>query len=244
MQAPHPHIDKDGFRLRGTEPSRIDSFSDVVFGFALTLIVVSQSVPRTFTELHEILLGFLPFATCFLLFVSIWLAHYRFFRRYGLHDARTIWINLTLLFMVLFYVYPLKFLFTFGTGDTPAGVFSGPKQMRDLLIVYGAGFAAIYLCFAALYGNAWLQRLHLRLNPLEVTLTAVYFWNYIGNASVGIACCLLAWLLPLRIAGHAGYGFFLLLVWGRSHALVSSRYIRAARERTFPQDLDSLPHAS
>ena len=48
MQPLHDHIAKDGFRLRGTEMSRIDAFSDVVFGFALTLIVVSLDVPKTF----------------------------------------------------------------------------------------------------------------------------------------------------------------------------------------------------
>jgi hypothetical protein len=243
MQPQHEHIDKQGFRLRGIAPSRIDSFSDVVFGFALTLIVVSQAVPRTYDELHTVLLGFLPFATCFLLFVTIWLAHYRFFRRYGMHDSRTLWINLALLFTVLFYVYPLKFLFTFVTSDTK-GVFTNPAQLRDLLVVYGAGLAAIYACFALLYGNAWLQRLHLRLNPLETTLTTVSFWNYVGTSSVGLVCCALALFLPPDRIGRAGYGYLLLIVWGRSHALVSNRFIRAARARTSPEDRHAPIHAS
>ena len=33
--------DLPGFRLRGPEVTRLESFSDVVFGFALTLLVVS-----------------------------------------------------------------------------------------------------------------------------------------------------------------------------------------------------------
>jgi hypothetical protein len=217
-------------------PSRIDSFSDVVFGFALTLIVVSQAVPHTYDELRAVLLAFPAFSVCFLLFVVIWLSHYRFFRRYGLHDTATLWINFALLFNVLFYVYPLKFLFAVAVGYTPAGVFTNPYQPREMMIVYGAGYAAINFLFAGLYANAWRQRLHLRLNPVEVTITSLSFWNYIVTASIGLLCCLLARILPLDQAGSAGYGFFLLLVWGRAEAFISRRYLRDARARLTAED--------
>ena len=244
MQPPRPPARYEGFRLRGTSPTRIDSFSDIVFGFALTLIVVSSAVPHTFNELCAVLLGFYPFAICFLFFIFIWLAHFNFFRRYGLHDTATLWINFALLFTVLIYIYPLKFLFTFATGDTASGVFSGPYQQRELVIIYGAGFAAVQLCFAALYGNAWRKRQPLRLSPLETTLTLISFWNYIGIASVGLICCLAASLLPPAHTSYAYYGFFLLIVWGRTHAFISTRRILAARARTHPDDLQPLPHAA
>ena len=66
--------------------SRVDGFSDVVFGFALTLLVVSLEVPKTFEELHAMLAGFVPFAVSFVLLLMVWYAHFQFFRRYGLHD--------------------------------------------------------------------------------------------------------------------------------------------------------------
>jgi uncharacterized membrane protein len=241
MQASHQPKSYQGFRLRGKTGSRVDNFSDIVFGFALTLIVVSSAVPHTFNELRTILLGFIPFAICFGLFIFIWLAHFNFFRRYGLHDTATIWINFALLFTVLLYIYPLKFLFSFAAGHTAPGVFSDLYQERDLVIIYGAGFAAVQLLFAALYGNAWRKRQPLRLSPLETTLTVIKFWNYVGIAVVGLLCCLLARLLPLERAGEAYYCFFLLLFWGRAQALVSSRRIRVARARTPPQDLEPLP---
>jgi uncharacterized membrane protein len=241
MQGSHQLKLFEGFRLRGKSGSRVDNFSDIVFGFALTLIVVSSAVPHTFNELRAILLGFTPFAVCFALFIFIWLAHFNFFRRYGLHDTTTLWINFALLFTVLVYIYPLKFLFSFAAGHTAPGVFSNIYQQRDLVIIYGAGFAAVQLLFAALYGNAWIKRRPLRLSPLETTLTLVSFWNYVGIASVGLLCCLVATLLPLDRSSEAFYCFFLLLFWGRTHALIASRRVRAARVRTLPADLLPLP---
>jgi uncharacterized membrane protein len=39
------------FQLRGKQMNRIEAVSDVVFGFALTLLVVSLQVPRTYADL-------------------------------------------------------------------------------------------------------------------------------------------------------------------------------------------------
>src|SRR5918998_1025308 len=101
------------FRMRGTgEVTRIEALSDAVFGFAITLLVVSLEVPQTFTELTEVMRGFAAFAISFTMLFVVWLTQYKFFRRYGLNDNFTIWINALLIFVVLFYVYPLKFLWT------------------------------------------------------------------------------------------------------------------------------------
>ena len=44
---PHHH----GFHLRGGEVKRIETFSDAVFAFAVTLSIVSLEVPKSFEEL-------------------------------------------------------------------------------------------------------------------------------------------------------------------------------------------------
>src|SRR5438034_9670893 len=94
------------------EVSRIEGFSDAVFAFAVTLLVVSLEVPHTFEELWLAMHQFFAFAICFALLFQVWWRHYNFFRRYGLEDAPTIVLTGILLFVVLFYVFPLKFVFT------------------------------------------------------------------------------------------------------------------------------------
>ena len=138
------------FRLRAHEVSRIEAFSDIVFGFALTLIVVSLEVPESYEELMQEMRGFLGFAICFAVLMWIWHAHYTFFRRYAMTDVYTIVINTMLLFLVLYYVYPLKFMFSIVTGSIHAR--SGDGAM--LFTIYGLGFAGIFALLLLLYLHA------------------------------------------------------------------------------------------
>jgi len=47
------HKPVDGFRWRSHEITRVEGFSDAVFGFAVTLLIVSLEVPHTSTELLD-----------------------------------------------------------------------------------------------------------------------------------------------------------------------------------------------
>src|SRR5436305_3726254 len=160
-----------GFRLRGQEVTRLESFSDAVFGFALTLLVVSLDVPKSFGDLVNTMRGFPAFAICFLLLALIWNAHYKFCRRYGLDDGTSRFLTCVMLFLVLFYVYPLKFLFNLSITGLLFG--AGPPismtaaQLSTLLTIYGLGFAAVYLAMMLLYLHAWRLRKALQLSDLE-----------------------------------------------------------------------------
>src|SRR6185369_8333908 len=106
------HEPVDGFRWRSHEITRVEGFSDAVFGFAVTLLIVSLEVPRTSGELLETMRGFGAFLATFVILAGMWYAQFTFFRRYGLEDRKTVVLNLALLFTVLFFIYPLKFLFS------------------------------------------------------------------------------------------------------------------------------------
>ena len=72
----HEQLSKKGrgsetsFRWRGGEITRIEGFSDAVFAFAVTLLVVSLEVPETFNELWEKMHGFVAFTICFVMLFS------------------------------------------------------------------------------------------------------------------------------------------------------------------------------
>src|ERR1700749_4068089 len=105
------HLNKKSvIKWRSHEPSRLETFSDAVFAFALTLIIVSVEVPKTFVDLLDMMKGVVSFGICFAFLFNIWNMQNKFFRRFGLTDAYTGALNGILLFVSLIYVYPLKFL--------------------------------------------------------------------------------------------------------------------------------------
>src|SRR6185369_6001324 len=144
-----------GFRWRGREISRIEGLSDAVFAFAVTLLVVSLEAPKRFEELQRLMHGFLSFGVCFVLLLMIWHAQYIYFRRYALDDMPSFLLNAALLFVVAFYVYPLKFLFTVFTNALTgyreidatgkAIVALQVQDWRPLMEIYSAGFIALYV---------------------------------------------------------------------------------------------------
>jgi uncharacterized membrane protein len=195
------------FRQRAHEVSRLEAFSDIVFGFAMTLIVVSLEVPKTYDELMEAMRGFPTFALCFAILIWIWHLHYTFFRRYALHDEFTLIMNTLLLFLVLFYVYPLKFIFSamFKRSMVESGT-----QARTLFVIYGLGFVGIFLLYGLLYFHAWRLRESLQLNAAEQHDTRGHLQMIIGNLCVGLLSVLMAMTFPTRYVGLAGFIYFLL----------------------------------
>ena len=238
MDSPDRHSIENGFRMRGAAMSRIDAFSDVVFGFALTLLVVSLEVPKDFSGLHEVVRGFVPFAICFVTLLTLWYSHYVFFRRYGLHDQFTILLNSALLFVVLFYVYPLKFLFTTLFGQIAhreaATQLATSWQVAELMVLYGLGFAAVHFLLAALYWNAWRHRESLGLNGLERLLTVSAIVDALGMAAIGLIACLATLLaslfLPPSWAGLSGYLYFLIAPWKTVNGMYFGRKARTLRK--------------
>src|SRR3954454_6766942 len=96
------HDPVDDFRWRSHETTRVEGFSDAVFGFAITLLIVSLEVPRTSTELLATMRGFGAFVVTFTMLASMWYSQYLYFRRYGLENRVTVILNLVLCFTVLF----------------------------------------------------------------------------------------------------------------------------------------------
>ena len=169
------------FRYRGLNQTRIEAFSDAVFAVAFTLVVLSSAVPETFAELRKSIHDILPSFICIVLIVVIWYQHYIFFLRYGLQNTKTVTVNTLLLFLLLIYVYPLKFLARFlvelygglilgkpGNFMNDFGGEMNSENMTLLMTAYGAGATMIFLAMTWLYREAYKKRDELELNAYEV----------------------------------------------------------------------------
>ena len=211
--------------------TRIEAFSDAVFGFALTLLVVSLEVPRTFDDMMMNVRALPAFAASFAILLLIWQEHHNFFRRYGIHDGVTIWINGLLLFVVLFYVYPLKFMFDqflgmfFRRGDTPYKLMSF-GELASASAIYGFGFLVLFVMFALLYARAYSKRAELDLSPIEVFDTKMFAGHHLVSAGVGLIALLIALYGPRQFVFVSPMAFGLM---GPFHWLFG---VSAGRRRT------------
>jgi uncharacterized membrane protein len=192
-------VDKEGFRLRGLEMTRTETFTDAAFAFAVTLLVIStQSVPDSYEEMLGALAGAPAFAVSFLLIMTFWYGHWQWSRRYGLEDMGAIILSAALVFVVLVYVYPLKFLFSLAVNFYSGGRFSpgarleGIEELYHIFGIYGIGYAAMTALIAALNAHAWRQRDALGLDAVERQLTraVITAWCLLGG--VGLLSAALA----------------------------------------------------
>lgn len=194
------------FRVRGREVTRLEAFSDAVFGFAATLLVVSLEVPRSYDAVLASMRGFVPFALCFAILVWIWSIHNGFFRRFGLQDAGTTALNGVLLFVVLFFMYPLRFVLTAFTDvilaatgmisyeEVSVHVGGAADRMRNLSVMfalYGVGFAATFGCLALLYRRALGFADQLELDPGERYDARTKMLEYALFAGIGTVAAII-----------------------------------------------------
>lgn len=215
------------FRWRGGDVSRLEGLSDGVFALAITLLVLSTEVPRSYDEFLETVRGIPAFAACFALFVLLWYYHFQFHRRFGLENLYTIVLNLCLLLLILVYVYPAKFLFN---GLADAYLYGRPQVAPAggsfLMLFYSLGVVSIFLVFTLMHLHAYRHREVLGLNALEVHLTRTTIREHLIHLGVGVVSVLLA------LSGRIGWSGMVYMALGPLQGFngwLSGRAVRAGR---------------
>lgn len=190
--------------IRHREVSRLEGFSDAVFGFALTLLVVQLETPMTQAELRDTAGSFVPFALTFAMVAWIWYLHNQFFRRYGLQDAYTAFVNSALLFVVLFYVFPLKSLTLALVGPLTMDRAKLPDidEMGQALVMvmYSSGVVMVFGAFLLLHLHAWRKRVELGLDATELLDLRFGARGHMISTGLGIVSLILVWLMPRQTA--------------------------------------------
>jgi uncharacterized membrane protein len=231
---------RDGdFRLRGKEISRVEGLSDAVFGFAITLLVVSLEVPKTSAEVLQAMRGFFAFAFTFTILFTVWRLQFTFFRRYGLEDNTTVSLTGVLLFVILFFIYPLKFVF--GTAVERILLHAGFPGMTDVQPLHGSGITLLFVAFslgwmavlgvfALLYRHAYSLRDQLELSPLEILDTEQSVWRCQVMLIPGLITAVMNLVVYFRpgLQDPVAYGGLTLLVL---IALVTRRRVRGFKRQ-------------
>ena len=228
------------FRWRGGDVSRLEGLADAVFALALTLLVVRLEVPQTFDEVRTALLRAPVYLACFALFLWTWFCHYQFHRRYGLDDALTVTLDGAILFVVLMFALPLRFVadtilnsIQYGqpivldrAGQPVLGPSGEPllalatEDGSFLMFAYSGGFALVFALFAIQTWNAFARRERLQLDALEVAVTRHTILAHTASAVVG----LLALVVTAVGSSLGGVVFFLM---GPVHGVLG--YLRGKR---------------
>ena len=140
---------------------------------------------------------------------------------------------MVLLFLVLLYVYPLKFvfalLFSQLTGDQSHANVSW-HEASVLMRIYALGFASVFLLFVLMYVHAYRMRQKLGLNAVEVEQTRASIWENVILTSVGLSSLAVAFKYP----EWAGWLFCAIGPALAIHGTISGKRVRSLAERHGP----------
>ncbi|WP_297766200.1 TMEM175 family protein [uncultured Muriicola sp.] len=161
--------------------NRVEAFSDGVFAFAATLMVVTLDMDASLWLTGAKATNFISFGASFFVLVMLWKIHYNFFRRNSYIDNWIIALNSVLLFVVLYYVFPLKSLINSWMG-LQAITRDG---LASLFVMYGFGFALIFLCYALMYYRAFRKTRSIQ-SSIDLLFYAHHFSLYVLVAIMSI----------------------------------------------------------
>jgi len=227
------HFSETGFRYRGIESSRIEHLTDAVFAFAITLLVIASEVPRSYVELQASMYNFIGIIACSLLLLGLWSNHSNFFLNYGMQDRKTKILNFIFLFVLLFYIYPLKYLFSHLSNLVWVNVI-GEKGLKneafviaynkaveaqlsvanwkDLMLRFGLGLLLIYVILGIMHINALLKKEELELNEQEIYETKSHIYNYLFLCVVCTASMIVVLITGGNGSGISGLVYLLIPV--------------------------------
>ena len=217
----HP-VHERGMRLRGLAMTRLETFVDAAFAFAVTLLVISvDEIPRSFEELVVALKSIPVFLAASAQVFIFWLAHRNWSRTYGLDDGGAVLLTLLLVASLLVMVFPLRIVYTFGAADLTGGWIPAPfeldaaiwgDQLRLIFVIFGASWAWLSGVVVAMFAHALRQSEALELNGAERANARGFIWSFGVLAGSGLLSITLASTMPDSLVALAGYQYFLLLL--------------------------------
>jgi len=221
-----------GFRLRGVEMTRLETFIDAAFAFVITMLVIAaQQIPDDIEALLAAFKNVPAFVASVIVIGIFWRGHWLWSRRYGLEDGVSIFISWAMIVTILIYMYPLKAIFSsmwFLLSNGQVGHRLGAQsisQVRALFAVFALGFIAIALEVLLLNLRAWQLREPLRLNAREQLITLYEITGWSVPVGVGMIAFVLALILPQEQIAWSGWIYFSMIILVPLHSAYRRRRI-------------------
>jgi uncharacterized membrane protein len=166
--------------------SRVEAFSDGVFAFAITLLVVTIAQPENYRQLAHDLARRWPslaaYVVSFAVIGIMWLNHHSVFSHFSHVDRGLVYFNLLLLMTVAFLPFP--------TGVLGQALARGQGE-RTAAVVYGVTMSVNAYAWTALWLYASHRRRLLRSSfpEAERRMSTLLFTlgSVIYTAAVGVA---------------------------------------------------------
>ena len=213
---------EQGMRLRGLAMTRIETFADAAFAFAVTLLVISvDDVPRSFDEMVTALKSTPVFLFASAQIFLFWFAHRNWSRVYGLDDSVAVLLTLLLVVSLLVMVFPLRIVYGFGVADITNDWIPSPftlhpllwlDELRLIFIMFGVSWAWLSGVIVAMFVYSLKQREHLDLNDAELANANSHVWVFSILGLSGILSITIALAVSSEWVKLAGYQYALLLL--------------------------------
>ena len=123
---------------------RLEAFSDLVFGFSLSLLATRLDVPANVSEVFDPT-RWGTFLVTFGMICMLWLAHYRIFRSHFIAHTPDVIINFVFLLGIAVLPYAVQTFLRFTVG-------------RNAIVLYFGDFALVFAALATLRWRALRQR--------------------------------------------------------------------------------------
>jgi uncharacterized membrane protein len=225
-----------GFRLRGMEMTRLETFIDAAFAFAISMLVIAANqVPDNIGALLAAFKNVPAFVASIIVLGIFWRGHWVWSRRYGLEDGMSILISWAMLVTILIYIYPLKavfgsmwFLLSHGRFGQALGL-RNDAEARALFAIFALGFTATALEILLLNLRAWQLREPLRLNEREQLMTREDISGWSIPVYVGIISLVLALILPIEKLTWSGWVYFSMALLVPLHQFLRKRKSKAGK---------------
>jgi len=195
-----------GFRLRGIEMTRLETFIDAAFAFAISMLVIAaQQIPD---DIVSLLAAFKNVPT-FICSIAV------------------------LIVTILIFIYPLKaifgamwYLLSNGEVGHRFSLHTTEAQARTIFAVYALGLICYFRRDPAPVSAAWQLRKPLRLNARERLMTRGELTGWGIPVTFGIVSLVFSFTLPIEQIAWCGWVYFLMAIALRMHGFWHRRRLR------------------